>query len=104
MTAVFSFVAFTANVAAISWRLTRKDRMDSSEAYFLAGRNLTAWVIAGSLVLTNLSAEHLIGLNADAFNHTIAVMAWETTAALAMVLATLYFVRRYLKIGMTTTP
>lgn len=78
--------------------------MDSSEAYFLAGRNLTAWVIAGSLVLTNLSAEHLIGLNADAFNHTIAVMAWETTAALAMVLATLYFLPRYLKIGLTTIP
>lgn len=78
--------------------------MDSSEAYFLAGRSLTAWVIAGSLMLTNLSTEHLIGLNADAFNHTIAVMAWETTAALAMVLAALYFLPRYLKIGLTTIP
>ncbi|MCH7821637.1 MAG: hypothetical protein IIA07_06425 [Proteobacteria bacterium] len=54
MTAVFSFVAFTANVAAISWRLTRKDRMDSSEAYFLAGRSLTAWVIAGLLICTEI--------------------------------------------------
>lgn len=78
--------------------------MDSSEAYFLAGRSLTAWVIAGSLMLTNLSTEHLIGLNGDAFNHTIAVMAWETTAALAMVLAAMYFVPRYLKIGLTTIP
>jgi len=78
--------------------------MDSSEAYFLAGRSLTAWVIAGSLMLTNLSTEHLIGLNADAFNHTIAVMAWETTAALAMVLAALYFLPKYLKIGLTTIP
>ena len=78
--------------------------MDSSEAYFLAGRSLTAWVIAGSLMLTNLSTEHLIGLNADAFNHTIAVMAWETTAALAMILTALYFLPRYLKIGLTTIP
>ena len=104
MTAVFSFLAFTATVAAISWWVTRKDRMDSSEAYFLAGRSLTAWVIAGSLMLTNLSTEHLIGLNADAFNHTIAVMAWETTAALAMVLAALYFLPKYLRIGLTTIP
>ncbi|MGI9271860.1 MAG: solute:sodium symporter family transporter [Woeseiaceae bacterium] len=104
MTAVVSFLAFTATVAGISWWVTRKDRMDSSEAYFLAGRSLTAWVIAGSLMLTNLSTEHLIGLNADAFNHTIAVMAWETTAALAMVLAALYFLPRYLKIGLTTIP
>ena len=104
MIAVGSFLAFTAAVAAISWWVTRNDRMDSSEAYFLAGRSLTAWVIAGSLILTNLSTEHLIGLNADAFNHTIAVMAWETTAALAMVLAALYFLPKYLRIGLTTIP
>ena len=78
--------------------------MESSEAYFLAGRGLTAWVIAGSLMLTNLSTEHLIGLNGDAFNHTIAVMAWETTAALAMILGALYFVPKYLRAGLTTIP
>jgi SSS family solute:Na+ symporter len=104
MTAVVSFLVFTASVAGISWWITRNDRMDSSDAYFLAGRSLTAWVIAGSLMLTNLSTEHLIGLNGDAFNHTIAVMAWETTAALAMVLAALYFLPKYLKIGLTTIP
>ena len=104
MIAVISFVAFTAAVGAIAWWITRKDRMESSEAYFLAGRGLTAWVIAGSLMLTNLSTEHLIGLNGDAFNHTIAVMAWETTAALAMVLGALYFVPKYLRAGLTTIP
>jgi SSS family solute:Na+ symporter len=104
MTAVLSFLLFTVSVAAISWWCTRKDRMNSSEAYFLAGRSLTAWVIAGSLLLTNLSTEHLIGLNGDAFNHTIAVMAWETTAALAMVLAAVYFVPKYLRMGLTTIP
>ena len=84
MIAIVSFVAFTALVAIISYLMTRKDKMTSSDAYFLGGRSLTAWVIAGSLMLTNLSTEHLIGLNGDAFKHTIAVMAWETTAALAM--------------------
>lgn len=104
LTAVVSFVGFTATVAGISYWITRNDRMDSSEAYFLGGRNLTGWVIAGSLMLTNLSTEHLIGLNADAFNHTIAVMAWETTAALAMVLAAIYFLPRFLRLGLTTIP
>lgn len=101
---IVSFVAFTALVAGISWWYTRKDRMVSSDAYFLGGRSLTAWVIAGSLILTNLSTEHLIGLNGDAFNHSIEVMAWETTAALAMVLTALYFLPRYLKSGFTTIP
>ena len=104
MIAVISFIAFTAAVGAIAWWTTRNDRMESSEAYFLAGRGLTAWVIAGSLILTNLSTEHLIGLNGDAFNHTIAVMAWETTAALAMILGALYFVPKYLRAGLTTIP
>ena len=99
-----TFMLFTGLVAAVAYWKTRNDRMNTSEAYFLGGRSLTAWVIAGSLILTNLSTEHLIGLNADAFNHTIAVMAWETTAALAMVLTALYFLPRYLKSGFVTIP
>jgi SSS family solute:Na+ symporter len=101
---VVSFFSFTLLVAAISYWKTRQDRMINADAYFLGGRSLTAIVIAGSLILTNLSTEHLIGLNGDAFNHTIAVTAWETTAALAMVLTALYFLPRYLKSGFSTIP
>lgn len=99
-----SFLAFTLLVAAVSYAYTRRDRMTTWDAYFLGGRSLTAWVIAGSLMLTNLSTEHLIGLNGDAFNHTIAVTAWETTAALAMVLTALYFMPRFLRMGLSTIP
>jgi len=101
---VASFLAFTLSVAAISYWYTRKDRMNTSDAYFLGGRSLTAWLIAGSLIMTNLSTEHLIGLNGDAFNHTIAVTAWETLAAPALVLTALYFLPRYLKSGFATIP
>lgn len=101
---ITTFVLFTALVAIISYYATRKHRMDSSDAYFLGGRSLTAGLIAGSLMLTNLSTEQLIGLNGDAFNHTFAVTAWETTAALAMVLLALYFLPRYLKSGFATIP
>lgn len=99
------FVGFTLLVALITWIGTRRHGVAaSSENYFLGGRSLTAWVIAGSLLLTNLSTEHLIGLNGDAFQHTIAVTAWETTAALAMVLTALVFLPRYLRLGLTTIP
>lgn len=101
---ITTFVLFTALVAIISYYATRKHRMDSSDAYFLGGRSLTAGLIAGSLMLTNLSTEQLIGLNGDAFNHTFAVTAWETTAALAMVLMALYFLPRYLRSGFATIP
>ncbi len=104
MLALATFIGFTALVGAVAYWKTKDDKMDSSDAYFLGGRSLTAWVIAGSLMLTNLSTEHLVGLNADAFNHTIAVMAWETTAALAMVVTALYFLPKFLKSGLTTIP
>lgn len=99
------FAGFTLLVALVTWYATRRQHVnDSPDGYFLGGRSLTGWVIAGSLLLTNLSTEHLIGLNGDAFRHTIAVMAWETTAALAMVLTALVFLPRYLRAGITTIP
>ena len=101
---IVSFLGFTLLVAGISYLYTRHDRMTTWDAYFLGGRSLTAWVIAGSLMLTNLSTEHLIGLNGDAFKHTIAVTAWETTAALAMVGTALYFLPRFLRMGLSTLP
>lgn len=102
---IAGFLAFTGLVALLTWLATRRHHVaESSEAYFLGGRSLTGWVIAGSLLLTNLSTEHLIGLNGDAFAHTIAVTAWETTAALAMVLTALIFLPRYLRAGITTIP
>ncbi len=104
MWTIITFVGFTGFVALVSWWFTRGDEMIDSDAYFLGGRTLTAWVIAGSLMLTNLSTEQLIGLNGDAFQHTIAVMAWETTAALAMVATALYFLPRYMKSGFATIP
>ncbi len=104
MVSLLSFLAYTALVAVVAWMLTKRETLSTSEGYFLAGRSLNGWVIAGSLILTNLSSEHLIGLNADAYTHTIAVMAWETTSALAMVLMALYFLPRYLRRGLTTIP
>lgn len=102
---VTGFLGFTLLVAALTWLATRRHHVTGTpESYFLGGRSLTAWVIAGSLLMTNLSTEHLIGLNGDAFKHTIAVTAWETTAALAMVLTALVFLPRYLKMGITTIP
>ena len=101
---VTSFFAFTFMVAAVSYWKTRNDRMNTSDAYFLGGRSLTAGVIAGSLLLTDLSPHHLIGLNGESFRHNFAVTAWQTTSAPAMVLTALFFLPRYLKSGFTTIP
>ena len=99
-----SFLAFTALVAIYSgWKL-RKDRLDTSDGYFLGGRSLTGVVIAGSMLLTNISTEHLVGMNGSAYKNGAIIIAWEVTSALALVAAALYFAPRYLKMGLTTIP
>ena len=61
-TTLASCVFLMALVAWISYQKT-KGEVDTRDGYFLAGRGLTGVFIAGSMLLTNLSAEQLIGLN-----------------------------------------
>ncbi|MGB5553419.1 MAG: solute:sodium symporter family transporter [Flavobacteriaceae bacterium] len=104
MLGIFSFVGFTALVAIISYLATRSTDETSSDGYFLGGRSLTAGVIAGSLLLTNLSTEQIVGLNGSAYKDGLSVMAWETLAAIAMVVTAIFLLPRYLKGGLTTIP
>jgi len=99
-----SFIFFTGLVAFLTWRVTRNSDVDSDEGYFLAGRSLTGIFIAGSLLLTNLSTEQLVGLNGDSFNDGLSVMCWEVVAGASLVLLALVFLPRYLKSGIATIP
>jgi SSS family solute:Na+ symporter len=99
-----SFFGFTALVAFISYLKTRNIEETSSDGYFLGGRSLTAGVIAGSLLLTNLSTEQIVGLNGSAYQSGLSVMVWETLAAIAMVVTAIFLLPRYLKGGLTTVP
>ncbi|MEM9820855.1 MAG: solute:sodium symporter family transporter [Bacteroidota bacterium] len=101
---LISFLGFTLLVAGIAWWSTRSTDEASSDGYFLAGRSLTAGVIAGSLLLTNLSTEQIVGLNGQAYTEGILVMAWETLAAMAIVVTAVFLLPRYLKGGLTTVP
>ena len=99
-----TFIGFTLLVAIISYIKTRKTEESSSDGYFLGGRSLTAGVIAGSLLLTNLSTEQIVGLNGSAYQSGLSVMVWETLAAIAMVVTAMFLLPRYLKGGLTTVP
>jgi SSS family solute:Na+ symporter len=99
-----SFVFFTGLVGLLTWNLTRRRGLDTATEYFLAGRSLTGGYIAGSLLLTNLSTEQLVGLNGAAFTDGICVMAWEVIAGASLVIMALFFLPRYLKSGIATVP
>ena len=101
---IISFVLFTGLVALGTYLICRKQENSSREGFFLAGRSLTFPVIAGSLLLTNLSTEQMVGLNGSAFKEGMAVMAWEVVAVVALVLMALWFLPKFLKGGITTVP
>ena len=101
---VASFLLFTAAVAGLTYRLTRDDDHSTAAGYFLAGRSLTFPLIAGSLLLTNLSTEQLVGLNGGAFKDGLCVMVWEVVCVVALVLMAWFFLPRFLKSGVATVP
>ncbi|RMC37300.1 solute:sodium symporter family transporter [Paracoccus alkanivorans] len=101
---ILTFIGFTALVAVLSYYWTRGTDEHHSEGYFLGGRSLTAPVIAGSLLLTNLSTEQIVGLTGQAYSEGVLVMAWETLAAIAMVVTALILLPRYLRSGVSTIP
>ncbi len=90
-------------VGWVSWLKTR-GQAETKDGYFLAGRGLGATFIAGSLLLTNLSAEQLIGLNGSAYGHNLSSMGWEVTAAIATIAMALIFLPKYLAGAFTTLP
>lgn len=99
-----TFLFFTGTVGLLTWMLTRHKETATADGYFLAGRSLGAGVIAGSLLLTNLSTEQLVGLNGAAYIDGLAVMAWEVVAAVSLVVMAIFFLPRYLQRGITTIP
>ena len=99
-----TFLAYTLFVALYAWYRLRKEKLGSQEGYFLGGRSLTGVVIAGSMLLTNISTEHLIGMNGSSYKNGFVVIGWEVTSALALILAAVYFIPKYLKMGLTTIP
>ena len=96
-------MAFMAFVAVISYMKT-KGEVNTQDGYFLAGRGLTGTFIAGSMILTNLSAEQLIGLNGSAFGYNLSAMAWEVTAGISTIIMALIFLPRYLAGAFSTLP
>ncbi|MCA1021189.1 solute:sodium symporter family transporter [Halobacillus litoralis] len=96
-------VLFMGLVGWVSYRKA-KGQVNDSDGYFLAGRGLTGGFIAGSLLLTNLSAEQLIGLNGQAYRTNLSNMAWEVTAPIAVIIMALVLLPKYLGGAFSTLP
>jgi len=91
-------------LVGIVWYGIKKGKQESSEDYFLAGRNM-AWPIVGiSLFAANIGSNTLIGLTSDAFNTDVAVYNYEWMAAVVLVIFAIFFLPFYLKSKVYTMP
>ena len=103
---IFTLVSCVFFMALVGWFSYQKTKgsVDDKDGYFLAGRGLTGTFIAGSMLLTNLSAEQLIGLNGSAYGFNLSAMAWEVTAGFATIIMALVFLPKYLRGAFSTLP
>ncbi len=99
-TAVFGI--YLVVVAAVGVLASRRERQ--SDDYFLASRNLTWWVIGGSMIAANISTHHFIGMSGLAYQVGLAVASFEWLAAIALVLSGALFLPYYLKSRIMTMP
>ena len=99
---ILVFVGLTALVALGTWwKVRRSERgTDSAKEYFLAGGGLTWPFIAGSLLLTNISAEQIVGMNGAQF---MVVAWWEFGAVGGLLVLAHLLVPMYYRYKCTTT-
>lgn len=98
-----TFLGFLLLVFAVSLRASRKKK-SGTEDYFLAGRELNWWLIGISLIASNISTEHFVGLAGRGYALGLAIASYEWMAAVTIVLVALVFLPRFLKAGIFTMP
>ena len=101
---IVTFVLFIIVVAGISLRAARKE--NTTEDYFLAGRSLTWWMIGISLIASNISTEHFIGMAGQGYMKDIglAIASYEWIAALSLIIVAVFLLPRFLRAGIYTIP
>lgn len=102
---VLTFLFFTILVAVVSAKICgQTDNQSTTKGYFLAGNGLSGLFIAGSMLLTNLSAENIVGLAGQSYAANMSGMAWEATAVISTIIMAMIFLPVYLRKGYSTLP
>lgn len=82
----------------------KKARQADSKDFFLAEGSLTWWAIGASLIASNISAEHFIGMSGSGFALGLAISTYEWMAAATLIIVAIFFVPVYLKNKIYTMP
>ncbi|MBO9561574.1 MAG: sodium/sugar symporter [Niastella sp.] len=84
---------------------TRKKKATTdSKDFFLAEGSLTWWAIGASLIASNISAEHFIGMSGSGYALGLAISTYEWMAAATLIIVAVFFIPLYLKNRIYTMP
>ncbi|MGF2414792.1 MAG: sodium:solute symporter family transporter, partial [Ferruginibacter sp.] len=82
----------------------KKTSGTSSKDFFLAEGSLTWWAIGASLIASNISAEHFIGMSGSGFALGLAISTYEWMAAATLIIVAIFIIPMYLKNKIFTMP
>jgi solute:Na+ symporter, SSS family len=82
----------------------KKAKTTSSKDFFLAEGSLTWWAIGASLIASNISAEHFIGMSGSGFALGLAISTYEWMAAATLIIVAVFILPLYLKNKIFTMP
>ena len=99
---IILFIMVVGGISFYAYLQSRKIKTNSSDGYFMGGNSLTGFTVASTIIMTNLSTEQIVGQNGQSYAQGMEVMAWEVTAAVAVVLLAWVFLPKYLKYGVNT--
>ncbi len=82
----------------------KKAGSTSSTDFFLAEGALTWWAIGASLIASNISAEHFIGMSGSGFALGLAISTYEWMSAFTLIIVAVFILPIYLKNKIFTMP
>ncbi len=93
---------YFALLLGVAWWVVRKNK-DTTDDYFLAGRNLSWWIIGASIFASNIGSEHVVGLAGSGAKDGVAMAHYELHAWCLLTLAWV-FVPFYIRSKVFTMP
>jgi len=82
----------------------KKSAVTDSKDFFLAEGSLTWWAIGASLIASNISAEHFIGMSGSGFALGLAISTYEWMAAATLIIVAVFILPVYLRNKIVTMP
>src|SRR5580693_3097447 len=97
-----AIAAYFGVLLCVAYWVIKKSK-DNAADYFLAGRNLSWWVIGASIFASNIGSEHIVGLAGSGAKDGVALAHYELHAWCLLVLAWM-FVPFYMRSKVFTMP